>query len=100
MSGAIKRSGRRDLPLASSRTAHRVMRATNHRYTVQPPDLVIDKIGARDPTWQWQDGWPHWRAMPTADRPYHHGDLQRALIDAALAEIEGSGPAGLSLREI
>jgi AcrR family transcriptional regulator len=38
--------------------------------------------------------------MPTADRPYHHGDLQRALIEAALAEIERSGPSGLSLREI
>jgi len=38
--------------------------------------------------------------MPAIARPYHHGDLQRALIDAAVAEIEASGPARLSLREI
>jgi AcrR family transcriptional regulator len=38
--------------------------------------------------------------MPTPARPYHHGDLQRALIDAAVAEIEASGPTRLSLREI
>jgi AcrR family transcriptional regulator len=38
--------------------------------------------------------------MPSAARPYHHGDLQRALLDAALAEIQRSGSAGLSLRKI
>jgi AcrR family transcriptional regulator len=31
-------------------------------------------------------------------RPYHHGDLRRTLIDAAVAEIATSGPANLSLR--
>jgi AcrR family transcriptional regulator len=33
-------------------------------------------------------------------RPYHHGDLRRALLDAALATIEAEGPAGLSLRAL
>ncbi len=33
-------------------------------------------------------------------RPYHHGNLRQALIDAALIEIEQLGPAGLSLREV
>ena len=33
-------------------------------------------------------------------RPYHHGDLHRALIDAALDEIAKRGPGQLSLREL
>ncbi len=32
--------------------------------------------------------------------PYHHGDLRRALLDAALQEIDERGPAELSLREL
>jgi AcrR family transcriptional regulator len=41
-------------------------------------------------------------AMTTAPiaRPYHHGDLRRALLDQALAAIEGDGPGSLSLREL
>ncbi|MFI6738148.1 TetR/AcrR family transcriptional regulator [Nonomuraea sp. NPDC050451] len=31
---------------------------------------------------------------------YHHGNLRRAIIDAALAAIAESGPAGWSLREL
>ena len=31
---------------------------------------------------------------------YHHGDLRRALLDAALAQIEDEGVAALSLREV
>ncbi|MEV5892382.1 TetR/AcrR family transcriptional regulator [Nonomuraea fuscirosea] len=31
---------------------------------------------------------------------YHHGNLRRAIIDAALAAITESGPAGWSLREL
>src|SRR5690242_14296324 len=33
-------------------------------------------------------------------RPYHHGDLRRALLDAALAQVAEHGPAALSLREV
>lgn len=33
-------------------------------------------------------------------RPYHHGHLRQALLDAAVAEVEAVGPAALSLREI
>jgi AcrR family transcriptional regulator len=33
-------------------------------------------------------------------RPYHHGDLRRVLLDDALAAIERDGPASLSLREL
>ncbi|HEX2356649.1 MAG TPA: TetR/AcrR family transcriptional regulator [Micromonosporaceae bacterium] len=33
-------------------------------------------------------------------RPYHHGDLRRALLDAAASTIEESGPAALSLRDL
>lgn len=32
--------------------------------------------------------------------PYHHGDLRRALLDAALESIAESGPTSLSLREL
>ena len=33
-------------------------------------------------------------------KPYHHGDLRRAVIEAALEEIAVGGPAGLSLRQV
>lgn len=33
-------------------------------------------------------------------KPYHHGDLRRALIDAALDLISGEGVRALSLREV
>ncbi|WP_239160472.1 TetR/AcrR family transcriptional regulator [Virgisporangium ochraceum] len=38
--------------------------------------------------------------MTDAPRPYHHGDLRRALLDAALALVAERGPAALSLREV
>ncbi|HEY9217423.1 MAG TPA: TetR/AcrR family transcriptional regulator [Phenylobacterium sp.] len=33
-------------------------------------------------------------------RPYHHGDLRRALIDAAQRILEAEGPGALSLRAV
>jgi AcrR family transcriptional regulator len=33
-------------------------------------------------------------------RSYHHGDLRRALLDAALAILAVAGPHGLTLREV
>lgn len=33
-------------------------------------------------------------------RPYHHGDLSRALVDAARAILEREGPSALSLRAV
>lgn len=39
--------------------------------------------------------------MPAASaRPYHHGDLRRALLRAAVTAIGESGPAAMSLREV
>ena len=39
--------------------------------------------------------------MPTnGQRPYHHGDLRRSLIQAGSKLIEEKGLAGLSLREV
>jgi AcrR family transcriptional regulator len=32
--------------------------------------------------------------------PYHHGDLRRSLLAAAVSAIEESGPAALSLRDL
>lgn len=37
-------------------------------------------------------------AQPT--RPYHHGNLRRALLDEALVTIRAAGVSGLTLREI
>ena len=42
---------------------------------------------------------PYPRAM-TQSRSYHHGDLRRAVLAAAVAAITESGPAGLSLRDL
>lgn len=39
------------------------------------------------------------RAAPEP-RPYHHGDLSRALVDAARRILEKDGPAALSLRAV
>jgi AcrR family transcriptional regulator len=36
----------------------------------------------------------------TQTRPYHHGDLRRALLAAAVDAIAESGPAALSLRDL
>src|ERR1700742_789184 len=38
------------------------------------------------------------RAAPAA-KPYHHGDLRRVLIDAALRLAEEGGPGAVSVRE-
>ncbi|MBP0450386.1 TetR/AcrR family transcriptional regulator [Kitasatospora sp. RG8] len=39
--------------------------------------------------------------MGQSDQPsYHHGNLRRAVLDAALAAITESGPSGWSLREL
>jgi AcrR family transcriptional regulator len=38
-------------------------------------------------------------ARTAAAKPYHHGDLRRVLIDAALQLVGEAGPDGLSVRE-
>jgi AcrR family transcriptional regulator len=43
---------------------------------------------------------PSKRAAAKARRPYHHGNLRRALIDEALATIHAEGVDGVTLREI
>ncbi|MBW8728480.1 MAG: TetR/AcrR family transcriptional regulator [Inquilinus limosus] len=35
-----------------------------------------------------------------SEQPYHHGDLRRALVTAARALLEESGPEALSLRDV
>ena len=35
-----------------------------------------------------------------AVQPYHHGNLRREILDAALDEIADRGPTGLSMREL
>ena len=37
---------------------------------------------------------------PPPRKPYHHGDLRRTLLDAALAIVAAAGPGALSLREL
>ena len=45
--------------------------------------------------------WPRsTRAARKPRRPYHHGNLRRALLDEALATIRAEGVDGLTLREI
>jgi AcrR family transcriptional regulator len=36
---------------------------------------------------------------PSPPKPYHHGDLRRVLIDAALQLVEEGGPEAVSVRE-
>jgi AcrR family transcriptional regulator len=37
---------------------------------------------------------------PSSRRPYHHGDLRRAVLTAALDVIAADGPSALSLRDL
>src|SRR5678816_810946 len=39
-------------------------------------------------------------AKSADSRPYHHGDLRRALVDAARRVLEAEGPSALSLRAV
>ena len=43
---------------------------------------------------------PSKRAPRKPRRPYHHGNLRRALLDEALATIRAKGVGGLTIREI
>ena len=40
--------------------------------------------------------------MSTSEKlpPYHHGDLRRALLDAAMVMLQAEGPTALGLREL
>ncbi|WP_235733355.1 TetR/AcrR family transcriptional regulator [Mycolicibacterium neoaurum] len=38
--------------------------------------------------------------MANTSRPYHHGDLERAVIDGAVDEVQTAGIAGVSMRRI
>lgn len=40
------------------------------------------------------------RDTPAEPKPYHHGDLRRALVDAARRLLESEGPSALSLRAV
>lgn len=40
------------------------------------------------------------KETPAEARPYHHGDLRRALTDAARRLLEAEGPSALSLRAV
>jgi AcrR family transcriptional regulator len=42
---------------------------------------------------------PRLKRRPIAPKPYHHGDLRRVLIDAALELAEEGGPEAVSVRE-
>ncbi|WP_397419673.1 TetR family transcriptional regulator, partial [Phenylobacterium sp.] len=39
-------------------------------------------------------------ARTAEPRPYHHGDLRRALVEAARRLLEAEGPSALSLRAV
>ena len=44
--------------------------------------------------------WVSVSSMPSRERPYHHGNLSRALLDAAAELIADVGPSQVSLREL
>jgi len=45
-------------------------------------------------------GWQHGGVTETAARPYHHGNLKPALIEAAVARARVGGPDAVSLRDV
>ncbi len=44
--------------------------------------------------------WQHVVVTETAERPYHHGNLKPALIEAAVARARAAGPDAVSLRDV
>lgn len=40
------------------------------------------------------------RSVPVVAKPYHHGNLREELLDLALADLESTGAATLSLRDL
>ncbi len=45
-------------------------------------------------------GWQHGGVTETTERPYHHGNLKPALIEAAVARARAGGPDAVSLRDV
>jgi len=45
-------------------------------------------------------GWQHGGVTETAERPYHHGNLRPALIEAAVTRARAGGPDAVSLRDV
>jgi AcrR family transcriptional regulator len=41
-----------------------------------------------------------WTMTDAPSRPYHHGDLKRALVAAAVDALGDAGPAAMSLRDV
>lgn len=52
------------------------------------PELINGQMSRYDPP------------VSSTARPYHHGNLRQAAIEAALAEVERVGAAGVSMREV
>jgi AcrR family transcriptional regulator len=44
--------------------------------------------------------WQHGAVTETAERPYHHGNLKPALIEAAVERARAGGPEAVSLRDV
>jgi len=44
--------------------------------------------------------WQHGTMTDTAERPYHHGNLKPALIEAAVDRARAGGPEAVSLRDV
>ena len=44
--------------------------------------------------------WQHGAVSETQERPYHHGNLKPALLDAAVARARAGGPEAVSLRDV
>src|SRR2546423_14724494 len=68
-----------------------VVRLSALMATPQLGILTLTRLAHPVPTCQWQDR--------VADMAYHHGDLRRALLAAAVEAIGEHGPAGGSLRD-
>jgi AcrR family transcriptional regulator len=78
-------SANRKSPPASTRSKPGLSESTSLEYiSFMPPSAKPKRRSARP-------------APPP--KPYHHGDLRRALIDAALTLAEEGGPSAVSVRE-
>jgi AcrR family transcriptional regulator len=64
---------------------------TSNMLTVSTPARILGKMPSST---------PRAARAPKKKRAYHHGDLERALVDTALQTIQDEGVQGLTLRSV
>src|SRR5690554_5616416 len=80
-----------------------ILRGESHRQNLRSPRSCREMLKFPLATWQVELPVSISRRTPRSmgrDEHYHHGDLGRALLDAAAKLVQEKGSTGASLREV